>query len=210
MYSEKIRSKADIMFHELSQRVSTIVSDSSASGEAINKVTTIVSSELASRSKSILSDMLFDLSDAVLKSEFFVDISRQNKFYAMNLRQEIMSKYQFAPSTTVDYQEASKEVAALTVGGTIFAGGGALAIGTVLISGLSISSLVPIPIGVLLVASIGAALADYHVVAPQTGKKQLLYAMKQYLAQAERQFLAWFNEVEKYFYSRVEEIKKTM
>lgn len=198
------------MFEELNKKVSNIVRDSSTSSEAINRVTTLVSSELTTRSKSILSDMLFDLSDDLMNTEFFSDISRQNQFSSINLRQEILSKYQFAPSTILDYKEASRTIEALAVGGTVFVAGGIVEVGTVLIRGLSLSSLVPIPIGVLLVASIGAAFADYAAVSPNRSKKQMVSAIENYLVQVKQQFLNWFDEVENYFDMRVEDIKKTM
>jgi len=210
MYSKKINSKVDLMFDELEKKVATIVRDSSTSHDAIERVTAIVSSELTARSKSILSDMLFDLSDELMETEFFNDIARQNKFSSINLRQEILSKYQFTPSTTVDYKAASREIEALAVGGTVLVVGGIIEVGTVLIKGLSLSSLVPIPISVLLVASIGAALADYFAVSPNRSKKQMINAIDNYLLQAKKQFLNWFDEVENYFNMRVEEIKKTM
>lgn len=210
MYSSKINSKVDMMFDELQKKVSAIVASSSTSREAIDRVTATVSSELTARSKSILSDMLFDLSDDLMETEFFKDISRQNKFSEINLRQEILNKYKFAPSTTVDYKVASREIEALAVGGTVFVVGGLIEVGTVLIKGLSMSSLVPIPISVLLVASIGAALADYLAVSPNRGKKQMVTAIDNYLDQVKKQFLNWFDEVENYFNMRVEEIKKTM
>ena len=210
MYSSKINSKVDVMFDELQKKVSAIVASSSTSREAIDRVTATVSSELTARSKSILSDMLFDLSDDLMETEFFKDISRQNKFSEINLRQEILNKYKFAPSTTVDYKVASREIEALAVGGTVFVVGGLIEVGTVLIKGLSMSSLVPIPISVLLVASIGAALADYLAVSPNRSKKQMVTAIDNYLDQVKKQFLNWFDEVENYFNMRVEEIKKTM
>lgn len=210
MYSSKINSKVDMMFDELQKKVSAIVASSSTSREAIDRVTATVSSELTARSKSILSDMLFDLSDDLMETEFFKDISRQNKFSEINLRQEILNKYKFAPSTTVDYKVASREIEALAVGGTVFVVGGLIEVGTVLIKGLSMSSLVPIPISVLLVASIGAALADYLAVSPNRSKKQMVTAIDNYLDQVKKQFLNWFDEVENYFNMRVEEIKKTM
>lgn len=210
MYSKKINSKVNTMFDELEKKVSSIVRDSSTSHEAIDRVTAIVSSELTARSKSILSDMLFDLSDELMETDFFKDISRQNQFSAINLRQEILSKYQFTPSATVDYRVASREIEALAVGGSVLVVGGIIEVGTVLIKGLSLSSLVPIPISVLLVASIGAALADYFAVSPNRSKKQMISAIDTYLEQAKQQFLDWFDEVENYFNMRVEEIKKTM
>lgn len=210
MYSTTIKPKVDVMFNDLRKKVSAIVIESSTSNEAINNVTKLVSSELAARSKSILSDMLFDLSDKLIDTEFFADIAKQNRFAEINLRQEILSKYQFAPSTTVNYREASRTVRALKVGGTTFVVGGAIEIGVVLISGLSISNLVPIPISILIVASIGAAMADYYAIEPAKNKKALAQALDNYLVDAKQQFLNWFDEVEKYFNVRVEEIKQAM
>ena len=210
MYSTTIKPKVDVMFNDLRKKVSAIVIESSTSNEAINNVTKLVSSELAARSKSILSDMLFDLSDKLIDTEFFADIAKQNRFAEINLRQEILSKYQFAPSTTVNYREASRTVQALKVSGATFVVGGAIEIGVVLIAGLSISNLVPIPISILIVASIGAALADYYAIEPAKNKKALAQALDNYLVDAKQQFLNWFDEVEKYFNVRVEEIKQAM
>lgn len=210
MYSTTIKPKVDTMFTDLRKKVATIVAESSNSNEAVATVTKLVSSELSTRSKSILSDMLFDLSDKLMETEFFSDISKQNKFYEINLRQEILSKYQFASSTTVNYQEASKEIQALKVGGATLLAGGVIEVGVVLIAGLSLSSLVPIPISLLIVASIGAAVADYYAIEPARNKKALAAALDNYLIQTQKQFLGWFDEVEVFFNKRVEEIKQTM
>ena len=91
MYSTTIKPKVDTMFTDLRKKVATIVAESSNSNEAVATVTKLVSSELSTRSKSILSDMLFDLSDKLMETEVFSDISKQNKFYEINLRQEILS-----------------------------------------------------------------------------------------------------------------------
>lgn len=210
MYSDTIRPKVEEMFGNLRGKVAAIVSDSFASDEAIAAVTRLVSSELTTRSKTILSDMLFALSDKLLETEFFSVISRQNKFYEINLRQEIFNKYQFAPSTTVDYQEASRVLHALKVGGATFVAGGVIEVGVVLAAGLSLSSFAPVPVGLLIVASIGATVADYYVVGPARNKKVLADVLNAYLVQAQKQFLDWFDEVECFFNKRVEEVKKSI
>lgn len=210
MYSTTIKPKVDIMFDDLRKKVASVVADSSTSTEAVATATKLVSSELATRSKSILSDMLFDLSDSLMETEFFADITRQNKFYEINLRQEILNKYQYAPSTTVNYKEASKELQALKVGGATLAVGGVIEIGVVLAAGLSLSNLVPLPISVLVVASIGAALTDYFIIEPARNKKNLAHALDMYLINAKEQFLEWFDKIEQFFNKRVEEIKQTM
>lgn len=210
MFSTSIKPKVNVMFEDLGKKVETIVRESSTSSEAINKITKLVSSELATRSKSILSDMLFELTDTLMETDFFSDVSKQNRFTEVNLRQEILSKYQFSPSATVDYKEASREIEAIVAGGTVLLVGGAVEVGVVLIKGLTLSHLVPIPIGLLIVASIGAALADYMAVSPTRSKKAMTKALDDYLAQTKVQFIEWFDEVENYFDTRVEEIKKTI
>ncbi len=210
MYSESIRSKVDAMFCELKTKTATIVDESLKSSDAVNRVTKLVSSELSARSKSILSDMLFDLTDSLMDTEFFSDVARQNRFTEINLRQEILSKYQFGPIETIDYKEASRTLRALEVGGATLVVGGAIEIGVVLMSGLSFSSLVPIPVGLLIVASIGTAMADYYAIEPTRSKRAMIKAFDDYLDQSQQQFLNWFDEVERYFDKRVEEIKKTL
>lgn len=210
MYSDSIKDKVNTMFDDLKKRVYIIVSDSNTAKEAAQKVTNLASSELATRSKSLLSDMLFDLSDSLMNTDYFNDISKQNKFTEINLRQEILSKYQFSATGTVNYNETSRENRALKVGGITFVIGGVAELGYVLISGLSLSSLIPIPIGTLIAASIGTALTDYYTIEPKREKKAMLNALNDYFEQAKKQFIDWFNEVERYFNMRVEEIKCTI
>ena len=54
------------------------------------------------------------------------------------------------------------------------------------------------------------ALADYYAIEPAKNKKALAQALDNYLVDAKQQFLNWFDEVEKYFNVRVEEIKQAM
>lgn len=210
MYSTTIKPKVDKMFSDLDRQAKEIIATSTSMNEAVARATRLVSSEVSTRSKTILSDMLDDLTNALMETEFFTDISKQNAFYRVNLQEEILSKYQFTPSASVNYKEASRTVQALKVGGITFAAGAVVEIGVVLIAGLSLSSLVPIPVSVLVVASIGAALADYYAIEPAKNKKNLALAFDGYLTQAKQQFLNWFDEVEKYFNARVEEIKQTL
>lgn len=210
MYSKTIKPKVDAMFGDLRTKVFALVNEASSSNEAVDNVTKLVSSELTARSKSIMSDMLFELTDSLMETDFFADIARQNRFSEINLRQEILSKYQFTTNASVSYKEASKAMQAVMVGGAMLVIGGAAEVGVVLISGLSISSLVPIPIGILIAASIGAAMAEYYAFAPARNRKALAQALDEYLTEAQQQFLNWFDEVEIYFNMRVEEIKQTM
>ncbi|WP_299667809.1 hypothetical protein [uncultured Psychromonas sp.] len=209
MYSEKMKPKVEKMFNDL--RVKTLeIADSNSANDVVSRVCQRVSSETTSRSKTMLSDMLFDLNDSLLQTSFFTDISRQNKFMELNLRKEILGKYQFTTSNTIDYQEASRIMQAIKVGSGTLVIGGACEIGVVLIAGLSLSSLVPVPVGILIVAAFAAALVDYFIIEPNRNKKNISQAIDKYLIEAQQQFLNWFDEVENYFNKRVDELKQTI
>lgn len=210
MYSKKIMPKVDKMFGKVKMRVASIINESSTSKEAIDIITETINSELATRSKSLLSDMLFDLNDALMETGYFSDIAKQNRFTEANLRKEILDKYQFTASSTIDYKEASKKIIAFKVGGRTFLIGGAIEVGYVLIKRLDLATLVPIPIVVLIVASFGIALDDYYRVEPKRSKKKLKTAIDNYLNHVKTQFISWFDEIENYYNKRVEEIKLTI
>lgn len=201
MYSNKIKSKIEKIFNDLRTEAHDLVGEMTSTTETVRRICQRVSSETASRSKTILSDMLFDLSDSLLQKSFFTDITQQNKFTELNLRQEILNKYQFKASTAVDYQEASSIIQAIKVGG------GTLAIGAVLKAGLS--SLIIVPVGVLIAAAFGAAMVNYFALEPNKNKKNLLQEIDKYFSEAQQQLLNWFDDVENYFNKRVDEIKQT-
>ena len=211
MYSMKIRPKVDKMFDDLRTRIDETIAESSSVKEAAGKIAQLVGSETASRSKTILSDMLFDLNDELMKTSFFSDVAKQNKFREINLRQEILGKYQFTSSPTVDFEEASQVVRSLKIAGSTALTVGVVGVGVILIQGLSVTSLAaPIPIGILVFATLGAVLVDYLAVSPNRSKKGFSEAVKNYLTEVQQQLLNWFDEVERYFNNRAEEIMHSM
>ncbi|CEP34092.1 MULTISPECIES: hypothetical protein [unclassified Halomonas] len=211
MHNKKIKTKVDKMFNDLRTEVTKILDETNSFNDSVHRISQRVSSEMVSRSKNILSDMLFELDDALFETPFFAThITRQNEFLALNLRQEILNKYQFTLNTTVDYQEAPRIMQAAKVGGGVLAIGGISTIGAVLATGLSVSNLVPVPVGLLFAAAFGAAMTNYLIVEPNRNKKNLYLAIEKYLSEAQQQIHNWFNEVENYFDRRAGEIKQHM
>lgn len=204
MYSEKIKPKIEKMFNELRIEAGDLVNEMTSTNEIVNRVCQRVGSVTASRSKTILSDMLFDLSDALMHEPFFTDIAQQNKFFEFNLRQEILSKYQFTSDTVVDYQETSRIMQSIKIAA------GTSAFGVVLIAGLSVTGLAAVPVGAIIAAALGAAIIDYFLNTPNRSKQNLSKTIDKYLAEAQEQLLNWFNEVEEYFNKRVAEFKETL
>lgn len=210
MYSSIIRPKVEEMFSNFREQTINVLNESTNLDEIIRTITRIVTFELTMRSKFILNDMLFALTNAVLVTEFFTESKKKNAFYEIDLEQEIVKEYQFEPSVSIGFNESSRMMHAAKVGGATFAVGGVAGVGIALKTGVSLSSLLPIPLGGFIAASIGVALADYYALGPQRSKKELEKAINEYLDTLKEQFLNWFDEIEVYFNKRVEEIKLTM
>lgn len=209
MYSEKVKLKVEKMFKDLRNEAQEIIVDTNSADEAVNRICQLVNSETSSRSKSMLSDMLFDLNDLLLQTSFFENTVQQNKFVELNLRQEILSKYQFTASTVINYQEASRIMESIKIGGVALAIGGTCAIGVVLIAGLSFSSLVILPVGMLFAAAFGATMINYFLIEPNRSKMNLSQEVDKYLVEAQQQFFIWLDEIESFFNKRVDEFKQT-
>lgn len=202
MYSKIIEPKVEHMFQKLQKTTQRIIENNPSTEDAISQIYQRINSETSSRSKTMLSDMLFDLQKKTMQSPFFSDdISRQNALYALDIQQEILDKYQFE-TQSIQYQEASRFLQSMKTGGGVCAIGAALLIPA--------SSLAPIPAGMLFAAAIGSAILDYFVIEPNKNKKRFSRVLDQYFAEAQQQYLDWFDEVEKYFHKRVEEIKQTL
>ena len=204
--------KVRTMFEELGKTANRIISETVNVHEAAGRIVRIVSSETASRSNSIMSDMLFDLNDELMASEFFTsDIVRQNRFYEFNLRKEILDKYQFESCATLNFKDAEQQIARMIkVIGCTATGVTIVGAGAVLIRGLALSSLVaPIPVGILVFATIGVTLTDY-LTGSNKDRRALRKAIDDYLHDAQRSFLNWFDEIERYFNKRTEEFKQTI
>lgn len=86
MYSDTIKSKIDKMFSDLRDEVQESIDESFPSNDMVNIVCGRVRSEMESRSKTMLSDMLFELNDSVLQTSFFADnMAGQNAFFNAQL-----------------------------------------------------------------------------------------------------------------------------
>lgn len=201
MYSKKINSKIEKMFNDLKVEAQELINEMTSTDETINRISQRVSSEITKRSKNILSDMLFELNDSLVKEGFFADIAQENKFLELNLRQEILSKYQFEVSTAVDFQEVSSVVQAIKVSG------GTLVIGALL--KVVLSSLITIPVGLLIAVAFGTAIVNYFALEPNKNKKSFSQTIDKYLLEMQQQLLDWFDEIDNYFNTRATEIKET-
>lgn len=208
MYTDKIKPKIEKMFDDIKIKVQRLVIGENSTDVVVEKVSRCVNSEITSRSKTILTDMLFDLSNAVLQTPDFSDIALQNKFMELNLRQEIMNKYSLKLNTSINYKEKHRMMEATKTGGIVLAIGSACGLAGTFVTGLPYSALIPTPLGILVVVAFCAAVIDYMFVEPHKNKKNLSQAIDRYLITVKEQFLNWFDEIENHFNKRVNEFKK--
>lgn len=201
MFSETIKSKIDKMFEELDAKSSEIIKNSFSRSEAAEKVAQIVGSEVALRSKTMLSSMYDTLSETVLNS--ISEVANRNKFYEANLRVELMDKYSFdLPRDKIDFKEANRVVTSLSVGA------GTIAVGGLLVFALSPS--VPIvPIAIVVAVSVSAFCVSYFKITPNANKSNFKAAVSKYLDEIKGGYIKWLDEAEKYFDRRVDEIKRS-
>ncbi|WP_282937685.1 hypothetical protein [Paenibacillus sp. RC67] len=199
VYSEILKPKIDKMFQDLRARVSEIISYSEDVHQAGQKIAIAVASETATRSKTMLSDMYAYLSKQVLQSADFSDVTRKNKFYEANLRKELFDKYSFESLGTLDFKEVNRVYASLADSA------GTVALGGILIVALSPASLA-IPIAIVVAASVAAFCASYYKVTPNINKGNFDKAIDKYLSDTKRDFTKWFDEIERYFGSCVDNL----
>lgn len=198
MYSKKLEPRIDNMFAEIGEKVSDIIANLSSTRMVSNSIAELVASETTTRSKTMLSDMYSDLSKQVLDS--MSDIAKQNRFFEANLRQEVFDKYSFeVPSGGINFTEANRVYTSLA------AGAGTAAVGGVLIFVLS-SANSAVPIALVIAASVVMFCMSYFRITPERNLAKFKAAVKKYLLEVKSDYIAWFDEVERYFNKRAAEI----
>ena len=202
MYSETLTPRINQMFDDLQIQVTNIVKTQNNMKDAGNNIALAVASETTAKGKTMLNDMFAYLSDKLLESPDFSVVTRQNRFYELNLRNEILDKYVFETESKIDIPESSKVV------NSLIASAGTAAIGGILVFALSPASPV-VPVAVVVAASISAFCLSYQVIEPNRSKAKFTVAINTYLDEIRKQYLAWFDEVERFFNKRVNELKAT-
>ena len=138
-------------------------------------------------------------------NEYFKDPSHLNRFYRLNLRDELNEKYRFDVDSSmtyknkIDFEEINRIYA--TTGATV----GSLTLGGIL--KLVILETINIPIAVIIAGSVCAGVTTYFKVSDKNEKGYRL-AVKKYLDDMEKEVLDWLDEVERYFRSRVASLKE--
>lgn len=161
------------------------------------KIIDKISLDLTIKSKMLITDLYSEMSKRTLASKEFEDIERKSKFYETNIKKEILEKYKFQVTNKIDYKEANKLYTSL-----------GMAAGTMAIGGILkyvLQNNINIPFIVIICGAFIAFGATYFL-KPSVNKKNLEKAVDEFLDKTKKEFIAWFDEIEKYYNKRVKDI----
>lgn len=169
------------------------------------RISGLVAKKLSAKSGEYIADMYFSLKSEIEGDEFFKDSKHMNRFYRLNLRDELNEKYRFDVDSSmtykngVDFEEINKlYVTASAVAGTTALGG---------ILKFAMSGAINIPIALIIAGAVVAGVTAYFKVT-EKNKKKYEQAVEEYLDDMEKEVLDWLDEVERYFRSRVASLKE--
>ncbi|WP_339246341.1 hypothetical protein NST58_03975 [Paenibacillus sp. FSL R10-2796] len=199
-YAPTLKPEVDKVFQELTEKTDKIISFSTDQNKTVERIVETVSTEMTMFGSLMLNDMSEYLSEQVLELSFFSYTARQNKFYRANLSKKISDKYIFDRSSSkIKYSETNSVASSLTVTA------GTAALGAILIGALSPSNAV-VPIGFVVATSIAVFCVSYYKITPNANKVAFNKAVTQYLADMKQEFIQWFDKVEKYYITCVNEL----
>ena len=161
------------------------------------KIIDKISLDLTIKSKMLITDLYSEMSKRTLASKEFEDIERKSKFYETNIKNEIFEKYKFQVTNKIDYKEANKLYTSL-----------GMAAGTMAIGGILkyvLQNNINIPFIVIICGAFIAFGATYFL-KPSANKKKLKKAVDEFLDKTKKDFIAWFDEIERYYNKRVRDI----
>ena len=161
------------------------------------KIIDKISLDLTIKSKMLITDLYSEMSKRTLASKEFEDIERKSKFYETNIKKEIFEKYKFQVTNKIDYKEANKLYTSL-----------GMAAGTMAIVGILkyvLQNNINIPFIVIICGAVMAFGVTYFL-KPSANKKKLEKEVDEFLDKTKKEFIAWFDEIEKYYNKRVKDI----
>ena len=195
MYNRK--KDIDEIFLDLKKESYEVFNLSSNIDIISKKIIDKISLDLTIKSKMLITDLYSEMSKRTLASREFEDIERKSKFYETNIKKEIFEKYKFQVTNKIDYKEANKLYTSL-----------GMAAGTMAIGGILkyvLQNNINIPFIVIICGAIMAFGVTYFS-KPSADKRNLEKAVDEFLDKTKKEFIAWFDEIEKYYNKRVKDI----
>ena len=160
------------VFLDLKEKLYKLFNLSSNIDIVSKKIIEKTSLELTIESKMLITDMYSEMSKKTLCSKEFETIERKNRFYGLDIQNEILEKYKFQVTNKIDYKEANKLYTSL-----------GMAAGTMAIGGILkyvLQNNINIPFIVIICGAIMAFGVTYFL-KPSVNKKNLEKAVDEFL-----------------------------
>lgn len=205
MYKQVLEEKIENLFQDISQKAYIKLNNPLGLTEASNQIVKMISSETTMKSKYMTIDLYSALEEKVLNSVGFQDISKQNAFFELNIREKIFDKYQFEISSLDTLTNGMNFKKINKVYTSIATAAGTAAVGGVL--KYALYNTINIPVAVIIAGAVLVFCGMYFKAVPTINKQKFMKELKSFLDSVKKDFLAWFAEIEKYFNNCVEELK---
>lgn len=185
------------VFSDLKEKLYKLFNLSSNIDIVSKKIIEKTSLELTIESKMLITDMYSEMSKKTLSSKEFKTIERKNRFYELDIQNEILEKYKFQVANKIDYKEANKLYTSL-----------GMAAGTMALGGILkyvLQNHINIPFIVIICGAVIVFGVSYFL-KPSANKRNLEKAIDEFLDKTKKEFIAWFDEIEKYYNKRIKDI----
>ena len=196
-FGEILNKSIDNIFSDLKKESYKLFNLNSNIDSVSKKIADKISLDLTVKSKMLITDLYSEMSKKTLLSKDFEDIERKSKFYETDIKKEILEKYKFKITNKIDYKEANKLYTSL-----------GMAAGTMALGGIFkyvLQNHINIPFIVIICGAIVAFGVTYFS-KPSADKRNLEKAVNEFLDKTKKEFIAWFDEIEKYYNKRVKDI----
>lgn len=211
MSNNKVKGYIQELFVEIKEDISDIIKFAPTIEMATQSIMECVARKITMATQGYMVDLYSELSKKTLQEAIFQDPANANRFYEIDIRQQIMDAYQFevqdlkSYSTGMDFKEIDRTYA------TAVSAVGSATVGGLLLGALS--NVVHIPFAVILAGAfltgIGCGGTVYYIV-PEKNKEKYQCAVESFLCKLEKELLCWVDEVIDFYNKKVDELKQTL
>ena len=211
MYNSRTKEYINDLFVDINSEVNRIVKPSPNTDSATQQIMEIASSKITAAIQGYMIDIYRDLSKQTLYDEIFKSPENANKFYELNLRQQISDAYQFdiqdlrSYTKGISYKEINKTYAVAV------SSVGSAAVGGILLGVLS--GLVNLPMVVVIAGAIACGIAGGVVANSQVdikNKEKYKNAVNSFMNSLKNDLIKWVDDVIDFYNKKVNDLKASL
>lgn len=210
MYNE-IQKNIDELFLKINADVNKIIDNSATVDAATQQIMETVSGEITASVQGYMIDIYSELSKETLAESIFQNAKNANKFYELNLRQEISQAYRFdirdlrSYKNGISYEEAGKIYAAAAASvGSATVGGVLLGI----LSGVIHMPMVVVIAGAVACGAIGGITAGKKV--DGINMRKYKNATMTFMDKLKKDLIEWVDDIIAFYNKKVNELKASL